>query len=166
MLKRLFLGFLKGALVGGLIGAGLHFGLGWTAASGILGYALAMGAGGLAGLLTGKPFWQTGAGIENALKGAVGLGIGAAAYWAATRWLALPLPGGIPEIAPGTPWTEVPLMITTGIAATYGTLIELDNDESPDEAKAGPKVRVAVDEEAALAEEEVEAGGAQTRRSR
>ena len=163
MLKRLLLGFIKGALVGGLIGAGLHFGLGWTAASGVLAYALAMGAGGLAGLLTGKPFWKAGAGIENVLKAVVGVGIGAGVYYAASRWLAMPLPAGLPELEAGALWTEVPLLITTAVAATYGTLIELDNDDDGDEAPAkGPKVRVAVDEEA-LAEEPVEVSAGKQR---
>lgn len=147
MLKRLALGLLKGALIGGAIGAAFHFGLGWTTAAGLLAYLIAMGSGASAGVLTGKPPWRHAAWIESLLKGVAGVGVGALAYWAASKWGSFALPFEIPGVPPGTVWTELPLVFSAVIGGAFGTLVELDNTdaEAPSERgqrKAATKVRV------------------------
>ena len=147
MLKRLGLGLLKGLVIGGALGAALHFGLGWVTLGGsaLLGYLLAMGAGASAGVLAGKPPWRQAAWIEGVLKAVAGLGVGALTYWASSKWLSFGLPGVLPGLEAGTPWTESTLLLPTVVSAAFGTLVELDNtdvDETPKGAKRGPKVRV------------------------
>ena len=147
MLKRLGLGLLKGLLIGGALGAAIHFGLGWitTGGSALLGYLLAMGAGATAGILAGKPPWRQAAWIEAVLKAVAGLCVGALGFWAAAKWLAFGVPGGIPGLEAGTPWIESTLLMPTAVSALFGTLVELDNtdaDETPKGTKRGPKVRV------------------------
>ncbi len=145
MLKRLGLGLLKGLLIGGGVGAALHFGVGWlTVGSALFGYLLAMATGATAGVLAGKPPWKQSAWIEGVLKAVFGLGFGALAFWASSKWLAFGLPGMLPGVEAGTPWTESTLLMPTIVAGLFGTLVELDNtgDDKPKGAKRGPKVRV------------------------
>jgi hypothetical protein len=152
MLKRLVVGLFKGLVVGLAIGAGIQYGLGWQVPSGgLLGYLLAMGAAGTAGVFAGKPPWHEGAWIEAALKGMVGVGLGALAYWAAVSWAAIrvPLPGlGEPDV-----WTALPVLFLPLIAGVYGSLVELDNTDGEQQAGAGsikpPKTRVSVDDDEA-----------------
>ncbi|MEM1417861.1 MAG: hypothetical protein AAGH15_23390 [Myxococcota bacterium] len=154
MLKRLGLGLLKGLVIGGALGAGLHFGLGWTTATGILGFALAMGSGAIAGVFTGKPPWKEGGAIEGGLKAVFGAGLGALAYWLGTKYGAIGLPLDIPaaanasEVVAGTPWTEIPLTTVAAVAGAYGTLVELDNTPSGGDGARHPKARVEVPAEA------------------
>ncbi len=137
------MGLVKGVLIGGAVGAGLHFGLGWTMASGLLGYLLAMGAGATAGILVGKPPWKQAAWIESLLKALAGIGVGALLYWVSSKWGSFELPFAIPGVEAGTEWTEVPLLFVTAVSAVFGTLIELDNtDEDEPERGARTKVRV------------------------
>lgn len=154
MLKRLGLGLLKGLVIGGAIGAGLQYGLNWTDASGLLGFLIAMAAAGTAGVFAGKAPWLEGAWIEATLKGMVGVGLGALAYWGLSK-----IPGAFPF--PGLEGTHafdaLPVVFTPAIAGVYGALVELDNtdDEGSKDAKgkkSGPKARVKVDDD--LAEEE------------
>ncbi|MEO0325055.1 MAG: hypothetical protein AAF447_18990 [Myxococcota bacterium] len=155
MLKRLGLGLIKGLVIGGAVGAGLHFGLGWTVATGALGFALAAGAGAIAGVFTGKPPWAPGGQIEAGLKAAFGAGLGALAYWLGMNYGAVGLPLDIPAAAnapavlAGTPWTEIPLTTVAAIAGAYGTLVELDNTPGP-EGAAPPRARVDVQGDAEL----------------
>lgn len=145
MLKRLGLGLLKGLIIGGAVGAALHFGLGWvTVGSALFGYLLAMATGATAGVLAGKPPWKQSAWIEGVLKAVFGLGFGALAFWASSKWLAFGLPGVIPGLDAGTAWTESTLLMPTAVAGLFGTLVELDNTDEgePKGAQRGPKVRV------------------------
>ena len=154
MLKRLALGLAKGLVIGGAIGAALHFGLGLTTADGLLGYLVAMVAGMSAAVLSGKPPWaKEGGWIEGILKGVAGLGLGALAYWLGSSYAGVGIPLEIGEIAAGTPWTDLPLLVAPVIAGTFGAAVELDNTPVKDAKAGGPKVRVAED----VVEEEVEA---------
>ncbi len=145
MLKRLVVGLLKGTLIGAALGAGVHFGLGWTEASGLLAYLLSMGAGATAGVLAGTPVWRQATWIESVLKAVAGVGVGALLYWVSVRWGDFQLPVALPSVASGTSWTDVPLLFMTGVSAVFGTLVELDNtpDEPPVERK-GQKLKARV----------------------
>ncbi len=156
MLKRLALGLVKGLVLGGAIGAAFHFGLGWTAATGLLAYLLAMGVGATTGVLTGKPPWRSQAWIESVLKGVAGIGVGALLYWLASKWGAFEIPFALPGVEAGTPWTTVPLLTAAGIGGAFGMVIELDNtddgSDAPKREKRQVKARVAAGEDAELAE--------------
>ncbi len=154
MLKRLVMGLVKGVLIGGAVGAGLHFGLGWTIASGLLGYLLAMGAGATAGILVGKPPWKQAAWIESLLKAVAGLGVGALIYWVSSKWGSFELPFAIPGVESGTAWTEVPLLFVTAVSAVFGTLIELDNTDE-DEPERGTRTKVRVSDASVVEEAEL-----------
>lgn len=156
MLKRLGLGLLKGLLIGGAIGAGLQYGLRWTDASGLLGFLVSMGAAGTAGVFAGKAPWKEGAWIEATLKGMVGVGLGALAYWGLTyvpESLAIPWPG----LEGAHAFAALPAVFAPAIAGVYGALVELDDTgEDGDAAKKkgdGPKARVEVDGDEAVEEE-------------
>lgn len=142
--KRLGLGLFKGLVIGGAIGAGLQYGLAWTDVTGLLGFLIAMGVAGTAGVFAGKAPWHEGAWIEATLKGMVGVGVGALGYWGLTYLpLHVPFPG-----LPGThALSALPVVFGPGIAGIYGALVELDNT-GEDEAtgakkKSGVKARVA-----------------------
>ncbi|MCB9631595.1 MAG: hypothetical protein H6721_05575 [Sandaracinus sp.] len=139
--KRLLLGLIKGLLVGAALGAGAHFGLGWTTATGLLAYLLAMGAGASAGLLGGKPPWRQDTWIESVLKAVAGLGVGALLYWVTSTWVAIGLPLSFLGLEEGTPWTSHPLLMLPAVALVFGTLVELDNtdDGSTATPSRGPK---------------------------
>jgi len=126
MLKRLLVGWIKGLLFGGAVGAAIHFGLHWSAVDNLLGFLIAMGACATTGVLTGRAPWQAGAWIESLLKGIVGAGVGALLYWLGTKIgsFALPFDLGLPE---GTPWFAAPIVFAPAIASLYGAVIELDN---------------------------------------
>lgn len=151
MLKRLGLGLLKGLIIGGAIGAGLQYGLGWTDASGLLGFLVAMAAAGTAGVFAGKPPWQEGAWIEATLKGMVGVGLGALAYWGLTY---VPLEVPFPGLTGTHALASLPVVFTPAITALYGSLVELDNtgDDAADKKKkksGGAKARVELDDDEA-----------------
>ncbi|MGE0789867.1 MAG: hypothetical protein AB7S26_29610 [Sandaracinaceae bacterium] len=151
MLKRLGLGLLKGLIIGGAIGAGLQYGLGWTSAAGVLGYLIAMAAAGTAGVFAGKAPWIQGAWIEAALKGMVGVCVGALAYWGLTN---IPFSFSFPGVPGMSTLHSLPVMFTPAIAGVYGSLVELDNTGDDDKASAskGAKARVAVDDDDELEE--------------
>lgn len=153
MLKRLGLGLLKGLLIGGAIGAGLQYGLRWTDAAGLLGFLIAMAAAGTAGVFAGKAPWSEGAWIEATLKGMVGVGLGALAYWGLTY---VPFEIPFPGLAGTHALAALPAVFTPAIAGVYGSLVELDNtDEGEGKTKkSGAKARVAVDDEDAQEAEE------------
>ena len=156
MVKRLGLGLLKGLVIGGAIGAGLQYGLRWTDAAGLLGFLVSMGAAGTAGVFAGKAPWKEGAWIEATLKGMVGVGLGALAYWGLSYIpFAIPFPGleGTHALA------ALPVVFAPAIAGVYGALVELDNagdDGAAKTDKKGPKARV--DASGDDAEVEVPAG--------
>lgn len=127
MFKRLGVGLLKGLLIGGVIGAGLHFGLGWPVVAPLLGYLVAMAAGASASVLAGKPPWREGAWIEALLKGLAGVGVGALFYFLGTRFGSFALPFALPGIRAGAAWPTLPLLFAPAFSAVIGSLVELDN---------------------------------------
>lgn len=152
MLKRLGFGLLKGLLIGGAIGAGLQYGLPWVDAAGLLGFLLAMGVAGTAGVFAGKAPWKNGAWIEALLKGMVGVGLGALAYWGIGY---IPFEVPFPGVAGTHALNALPAVFAPAIAGVYGALVELDNtgDGVPAKRPRGPKVRVSVGADAPVEEE-------------
>jgi hypothetical protein len=161
MLKRLGLGLVKGLVIGGAIGAGLQYGLGWTDASGLLGFLVAMGAAGTAGVFAGKAPWVEGAWIEATLKGMVGVGLGALAYWGLTH---VPLEVPYPGLSGTHALAALPAVFSPTIAGVYGALVELDNTGDGEEGPAnGPRARVEATDEA-VAEVSAASGEAQKKK--
>ena len=125
MLKRLGFGLLKGLLIGGAIGAGFQYGLHWTdVTEGLLGFLIAMGAAGTAGVFAGKAPWREGAWIEATVKGVIGVALGALGYFGITyiRY-EIPFVGveGDHAIA------ALPVLFAPAVAGLYGAFVEFDN---------------------------------------
>lgn len=138
ILRRLLVGLLKGLVLGGLVGAGVHLGLGWTRTQDVIAYLLAMGTGATVGLLAGKPPWAREAWLESLLRAVGGLVVGSLLYFLAVRFASAPIPLDAGPGAPvGTPWVELPLLYALGVGAIYGALVELDH--TPD--RPGPRGR-------------------------
>lgn len=161
MLSRLGLGLIKGLIIGCGIGAGLQYGLGWTEAAGLLGFLIAMGVAGTTGVFAGRPPWQEGAWIESALKGLVGVGAGAAAYYGLTF---IPFEIPWPQLQGTFGVDALPALFAPAIAGVYGSLVELDNTGERGDAdksgKSGAKARVSIDDD----EETVDAAPRRRRR--
>lgn len=141
MLRRLLIGILKGLLVGGAVGAGLHFGLGRPVLEqAYFTYPLYGVVGALAGVTAGKPFWRQGAGIEAILRSIFGLAVGCGLYALAAAFLgAVPFHiGGVPD---ATKFASIPLLMAPTLAILYASLVELDNDGKAEEV-APSRVRV------------------------
>lgn len=143
--RRLTLGLAKGLVIGILLGAGFQYGLRWSRTPELLGFLLAMGGAGTAGVFAGRPPWQEGAWIESALKGVGGVAVGALTYWGFTylTW-PVPWPGlTAPQTAATLPALYVPVA-----AAVYGALVELDNTDGPPgrERKRKGKERILTDD--------------------
>lgn len=159
MLRRLLLGLLKGALVGGVLGALLVFGLGVPVMQAWLAYLAAVVVGALTGLVAGKPIWASGARVEAGLKAAAGAIVAGVGMIAVRRWLNVNLDlgalgkGGLGSLS----IVSLPL-----IATVLGLLFEADN--TGDDGPPVTKKRVEPDklrlpgEEAGLEETEQELG--------
>jgi hypothetical protein len=150
MLRRLLVGLVLGAIVGGLLAAGFVAGLKVTsfdASTGGAGlaYLAAAVAGVATGLVAGKPIWASGARVEAGLKAFFGALIAAGAIFALRHWgaswtLDLRAFGGGGPGAPG----DLPAVSLPLIGATLGALFELDNTAPKDgPAGAQPRKRVA-----------------------
>ena len=150
MFKRLGVGLLKGLVIGGAIGAGLHFGLGWATVGTLLGYLVAMAVGASASVLAGKPPWRQGAWIEALLKGLAGVGAGALLYFLSGRFGSFNLPFALPGTASGVAWPALPLLFAPAFAGLISSLVELDNTGSDAKGKSRgastPKLRVDTDD--------------------
>ncbi|MEZ4406712.1 MAG: hypothetical protein R3A52_09570 [Polyangiales bacterium] len=142
MLRRLLIGILKGLLVGGAVGAGLHFGLGKTTLeSALLTYPLYGAVGALAGVTAGKPFWRQGAGIEAILRSIFGIAVGCGLYALAAAFIGK-VPFDVGTIQAGsTQFAHIPLLMAPTLAILYASLVELDNDGKAEEV-APSRVRV------------------------
>jgi hypothetical protein len=146
MLRRLLVGLLKGVLVGGAVGALLHFAFGVTALSAAwMGYLLYGGVALLAGVVAGQPPWREGAWVASILKGAFGFGVGALLYFLGAKFLSgidlTPLAGALPDLA-GKTLSQVPLLFAPAVATVYATLVELDDggEQPATEKKTGVRV--------------------------
>lgn len=148
MVRRLLVGLLKGIVIGGAIGALLHFALGLTALPAAwLGYVLYGAVAALGGVLAGQPPWRKGAWVASILKGLFGFGLGALAYLLGSRFLNLDV-GGLANIANGTTLANAPLLFAPIVAMIYAGLVELDDggeQAAAEEAAAKTGVRAVPD---------------------
>lgn len=132
MLRRLFLGLVLGALMGGAIAAALVAGLNVLAFSGPLGvliaYASAAAAGAATGLVAGKPIWAPGAKVEAGLKAFFGALLAAGAMFALRQWATgLVVDLAVLHAGGPAPVGELPGAALPLIAAVLGGFFELDN---------------------------------------
>ncbi len=137
MLGRLLIGFVKGIILGGLVGFGLAK-LGFAAPPAILAYVAAAVTGVLIGLIAGKPIWAKDAKIEAGMKAVVGALLAGGLMYAARRFLTMPVPlalgplGGFNESlneAASSAGTIGGLALTSlaAVAAVLGGFYEADN---------------------------------------
>jgi hypothetical protein len=144
MLRRLLLGLILGAIVGGLAAAALvagplHMAL-FAADTGgaILAYAAAAITGVLTGLVAGKPIWASGAKIEAGLKAFFGALLAAGLMFALRQWvhfqpdLAFLMPGVDPVDVHTAVVGAVPALALPAVAAVLGGFFELDNTGGSD----------------------------------
>lgn len=134
--KRLLLGILKGLLIGGTIGALIHFVAvdDGTLTSSLANYPLYAGVGALSGVLAGRPPWKPGAWIASILKGVFGLGVGAGLFALASNFIGMKfaLLGG-----PSVLLAQHPLVFAPIVALLYATFVEIDDGgDQPEEAPA------------------------------
>ncbi len=145
MLRRLIFGLVLGLIVGVALAAGLvRLGEGsFAAGSGVmLAYLAAAAAGGLTGLIAGKPIWASGAKVEGGLKALFGALMGVGAMFALRQWatgfdvnLSF-LGAGGPAPVGELPGASLPL-----ISAVLGALFGLDNTPGGDD-EGGTRKRV------------------------
>lgn len=145
--RRLIIGVLKGLLIGGAVGALLHFGLGVTVLSGALAYVIYGLVGATSGALAGRAPWKQGAWIAALLKAAFGLAVGCGLYALAKAFVPHDLGQGVLEsalalgAAPGQAHAlaldqgvaNVPLLFAPALAVLYATLVELDDGGEAEE---------------------------------
>jgi hypothetical protein len=137
MVKRLFIGLVLGAIIGGLVAAGAIavFGSAVMPMGPFFAFALAGATGLLAGLLAGKPFWAKGGGIEAGLKAFFGALLAAGGMYAIRTWLHLDVDLTVAhaghDLVGNLPGASLPL-----IGAVLGGFYEMDNTpEANDEGK-------------------------------
>lgn len=133
MLGRLFIGIVKGLIVGSLLGFGLvKLGLGMPGA--VIAYLAAALTGVVIGLVAGKPIWAKDAKIEAGTKAFVGALLGVGLMAAARNWLMLPLPFSLGPLAPqDATFGGFAMTALAGIAALLGGFYEADNDSTGEE---------------------------------
>lgn len=130
MLRRLFVGLVLGAVIGGAAAAVL---VGWLKVTLFVGaggafeaYGAALGVGVLAGLITGKPIWASDAKVEAGLKAVFGALLAAAGMFALRRWAPnVPLPAPFGTGAPAQ-LGDLPASLAL-VGASLGAFFELDN---------------------------------------
>lgn len=146
MLGRLLIGIVKGLFVGALVGFGLVK-LGFAAPGPVIAYLSAALTGVLIGLVAGKPIWAKDAKIEAGMKAFVGALLGAGLMYAVRRWLTMPVPLALGNLAAAndslgevanSAGTVGGLAMTSlaSIAGLLGGFYEADND--PSEAQEAP----------------------------
>lgn len=156
MLRRLLIGMLKGLLIGGAVGAALHFGLGQTSIASALNYPLYGLVGALAGIFAGRPPWHEGARVATILKGVFGLLLGFGLYALAAAFLKGAFPIALPNVPATANFAQIPLVFAPSVAALYAALVEIDDGgENPEPAaRSGTRINlddIKVDEEEAPA---------------
>ncbi|HXU04404.1 MAG TPA: hypothetical protein VN903_25760 [Polyangia bacterium] len=126
---RLFLGLLKGAVVGGALGFAA-FKLGVTGgAAAFVTYAI---IGAIVGMICGKPPWKQDTFWTSALKGIGGLIVGSLMYWGGSKLLGglhISLPAAL-GAQPDRSVAELPILLGPLVGALWGAFIEVDDGGS------------------------------------
>jgi hypothetical protein len=164
MIKRLVVGLLLGAVLGGIAAAVLVQGLGVASfeGRGATAYIAAAILGLVTGLVAGKPIWSADGKIEAGLKAFFGMVLALGGMYVLQRWVRVPVDRTALKAGRGAlgllPAASLPIL--AGILAGF---FELDNTsdkekkDEKDEAKGAPasakKVRVQPKEEEVAAEE-------------
>ncbi len=146
MLRRLIFGLVLGLIVGVALAAGLvRLGEGsFAAGSGVmLAYLAAAAAGGLTGLIAGKPIWASGAKVEGGLKALFGALMGVGAMFALRQW-ATGFDVNLSFLGAGgpAPVGELPAASLPLIAAVLGALFGLDNTPGGGDDEGATRKRV------------------------
>jgi hypothetical protein len=133
---RVFLGLLKGGVIGAAIGAGA-FKLG--IAGGVLAVVTYAVIGGVVGMLCGRPPWRQDTVWTTTLKGIFGAVIGGALFWGAGKLFGGAHMAFVSKLgAPADrPLVDIPLLLGPAIGALWGMFVELDDGGSADK-KAKP----------------------------
>jgi hypothetical protein len=164
MLGRLFIGILKGLVVGSLLGLGLVK-LGFAMPGALIAYLAAAVTGIVIGLVAGKPIWAKDAKIEAGTKAFVGALLGLGLLAAARIWLLVPIPISLGSLAPeGATLGGFAITALAGIAALLGGFYDADNDATSEEhaepklpgAEAGKPQRIAAAKNPLEEEEELD----------
>ena len=151
MLRRLFIGWVVGLFVGGLVAAGLVAGLGVLTFSGsggaVLAYATAALTGALTGLVAGKPIWSFGAKVEAGLKALFGALIAAGLMFALRQWAGAWTIPSIPTIGVNGPDAagNLPAVSLPLLAAILGGFFGVDNTGDSKAADSSARGGVAKD---------------------
>lgn len=134
---RVFLGLLKGLVVGAAVGfAALKLGFG----SGAFGYLVYGSIGFIVGLVCGKPLWRQETLWTPVVKGIFGLLIAMGLTWLGRKVLGgmtLPLPASL-GVPPDRAAVDVPLLLGPLIGALYGAFVEVDDGGKGDAPPAAP----------------------------
>jgi hypothetical protein len=166
MATRLIFGLLKGVLIGGVLAALVVKGLGLLTMTGLTAYALAVGAGTIAGLVAGKPIWASGAKLEALLKAIAGAGLGALALFALRRWVHLELDLTAQGLGQGAV-SELVVTALPAVTSVLALLFELDNTEQKEAPPPkGTSKKQRVEGAKARAPDELEADDAEEARRR
>jgi hypothetical protein len=133
---RVFLGLIKGGIIGAAVGFGAwKLGL----STGALAFITLGLVGGLVGIFGGRPPWRQETIWTSVLKGAFGFLIGMALYWGARKLLGdmhLGFATGLG--APDRPIVELPFLLGPLLGILYGIFVEVD-DSSGAKATEAPK---------------------------
>lgn len=162
MVKRLVVGLALGLVTGMVLAVALVQGLNvsfMTAGGAVLAYLAAAAAGGIVGLVAGKPIWSSEGKIESILKAVFGMVLALGGMWALRRFGTTTMDLTALKAGVG-PFGELPFTSLPIITGVLGAFFELDNnpadkdDGKSGEKGAGSKVRVAGKAEDAEEEEE------------
>jgi hypothetical protein len=134
---RVFLGLIKGGIIGAVVGLGAwKLGL----VTGALAFVALGLVGGLVGIFGGRPPWKQETIWTSFLKGAFGFLIGMALYWGARKLFGdthLAFATGLG--APDRPIVELPFLLGPLIGSLYGIFVEVDDSSGAKSAEAPKK---------------------------
>lgn len=141
---KLFIGILKGSVLGGLIGYGAYAA---QFQSEVLAWVTYAVIGALVGLVVGKPIWsvltdKNATSFASILKAIVGAGIGVGLYALARKFLGFEVPLTFLEET-ARPFHAWPMLMGAAVGGLWGGLIELDDafDDPPPSQKKLDKPR-------------------------
>jgi hypothetical protein len=129
MLRRLFVGLVKGLVIGIALAVAAARGLGLSAPNALFGALLAGIAGFAVGLVAGRPVWAPDAKTEALLKAGVGALVGVGLSFALGHWLTLPLDLSAYSFGAG-PAGQLASVSLPAIASALALFFELDNTGS------------------------------------